>query len=308
VSVYDLAVWYLWAVPFLTVAALIALVVYITRQPLPKPVSGFALVEPSLERLLKQGLESGSLTIRHKKSSKVIEFRKYIRAEGDYSVALRFPDTEQLKPAYARFKAHCEENGILHRIGTAEQGGVVEVLSVDCGHDLDKALNLATTIWTRIYLLATQAPCAVKLRDCDVWCDLVDSPNHDPTISIRKFNQQQKQEGGVTIPGCLMVTTLVLMLLTSLFGLPIATLASLGEPPDWSLAPGGVAASGGTGSLIFACVFLVSYAAMQFASKSERERTNSWIRRNRWIRLLHVFVHLGLMTLIASVVFVWLGP
>lgn len=308
-SVYDFAVWYLWAVPLLTVAGIVALIVYMSLKwpSLPKPLRGFELVKPLLERLLKQGLQSGTLTIRHKKSSKAIEFRKYIRAKNNYGVALSFPETERSREAFAVLKSHCEDDGILHRIGPAGDGSAAKVLWVDCGHDLDKALNLATRIWTKIFRLTVQAPCVVKLRACDVWCDLVDSPNHDLTISIRTYNQRQKQEGGFTIFGAFLGAALVLMLLTALFGLPIATIASLGAPPDWSLGLGSMTASGSTGSLTFACLFLASYAAIQFHGRPQHKGLSPWTGKNNWLKRIHTLGHLALVALMASVVFVWLS-
>ena len=144
-SVYDFAVWYLWAVPLLTVAGIVALIVYMSLKwpSLPKPLRGFELVKPLLERLLKQGLQSGTLTIRHKKSSKAIEFRKYIRAKNNYGVALSFPGPQialrgRWYPASHRTGRRRQRGqGLVGRLRTRPGQG-----PEPCHEDLDQDLSL----------------------------------------------------------------------------------------------------------------------------------------------------------------------
>lgn len=272
----------------------------------------FSDVKGELERLLHRGYHDGTLKISQRADCGALQFRKYIRAKGDYGIVLLVP--RNWRPDQTRkLQTYCAANGLEIAPFTLAGDGPAEQ-HVDCGLDVDGAHALACAVWTDIFGLAEKARRRFKTQNVVAFDALIDDPDQSDReledsqrnknlLTWTKYKRHDRQSGQ---PGAGLSTILVITLLTASIGLPLTTLLSLGTPPDWTIALGSSTLSGGTSSVAFLLIYLATLSIWPGIDGTGPARTGRLFKSflANTVAILAIWI---IRALPVVVVLIWLG-
>ena len=322
-SISDVMIGYLWVVLALQLLHLAKTIVRRKTKADPWRSNDFSEVKPWLVTLLRRGYAGGHVLIADDKPDRSFRFRKYIREKADYGLELCFSGADGAA-CWPQLQAYCEETGLRHRTAAEDSnGGPGDVLVIDCEQDVERAYDLALTIWTKMFHLSADNWYHRKIQDVSFHDELVDSPDHtnpwpeyDHDIN-HDFLKRFLREAVALSPGeAVRVMVFGMLAQISLIGLPIATLISTGDPPDWTLALGGVVLGGSTASLVFFLIFAFAFLMLRgflddkkkfkeaIKKKFKEDIANKDSPRARHFYPLHRFIHI---TLPIAVILIWAG-
>ncbi len=317
-SISDVMVGYLWAVLAYQLLDLAKTFVTKRRKPDPWRSNDFSEVKPWLAALLRKGYQGGHMHFSHEKPDRSLRFRKYIREKADYGLELCFPRADGAAAYWPQLKTYCEETGLRHRMeGQDSNGAPWDVLLIDCEQDVDRAYDLALTIWTKIFHLSIDNWYDRDLRGISIFDELVDSPDH-PGLRMSpedygsvNYDDMKRilREQVALSPGDL-VQVMVFGVLThiSLIGLPIATLLSAGDPPDWTLALGDIILGGSTASLVFFLIYVFAFLMLRgFIDEKKKFKERLASKESPRARLYYPMWRFIITTLPIAVILIWAG-
>lgn len=238
--VSTFAMWLLWAaLAFVALWLLVpALDIAIrSRGPGKEP---FPKLETWLDELLIHGDDGIHLLLVDPDSDRFIRVRKYIRSEAEDGIALIFPKIGETEDISEKLESYCGEHDIgLSTIDLSDTDRMPCFL-VDCGRNRACVTHLARRVWTEFLGLTA------KLEyDRTMGFALEDAPVDPAPL---RFSRRRRRR----------FYTVFFVFMFFLITLPIATLASIGEPPGWAA----IGASGTAASLGFFVLYLLSFTAL----------------------------------------------
>jgi hypothetical protein len=104
-----------------------------------------------LEVLLRRGYDGGYLIFTDAKTSRFMQFRKYVHAKGQLGLETHFPRVGWSEEFYSRVQDVLRRMRIAHDRRVLEQG--VEMIYADFGTDLETAVDFADSIFTEVFEL-----------------------------------------------------------------------------------------------------------------------------------------------------------
>lgn len=285
ISMLEFIILFLWLVPAYVLAGVASVIIATAKEPTPWRGKDFSDVEPWLAILLRRGYQGGHVLLTHGPSGRSLRFRKYIRAKGDYGLEFCIPNTDWATEYWPMIQAFCDETGRHYRVVTEAIGGSSnDVLLVDCEQEMDRAYDLALTIWTKFFDLSTCGWFEREGADISVRDELVDDPDHarlsEQEANEHEWNRARKdlrKHAGISCGGIFYVSGLLILGLITVVGLPLATLMSIGDRPSWSVDAGSLTVGGSTTSLVFFLLYLLILVALirflKQMKKPQYERT-----------------------------------
>lgn len=250
--------------------------------------SDFSLTKEWLEVVLRRGYDGGYLHLGHEPSGQFMQFRKYIRGKGDYGLELICLGLDWLESTLHEAQSVAERAGLPHRveqsmIRNGSRNGVV----IDFGQNAAAAYEIGASIWTEVFDLALETPYKAIRGGLSVTDELIDRPDHPPPLEsipaaerLREFDARLRKSGESSIASILFAAVLVLVVLISGIGFPIAMLLSRGVAPDWSFQLGTIALGGSTASLAFLVVLILSFwGLVKIKVGKVRKPKKRWERR-----------------------------
>ena len=108
-------------------------------------------VGPYVDMLLRRGYDHAFLVIWEMNSPRFVQFAKYITENREYGIYLGFPKAPWSEPYYEAFRQELRENGIDAVSEPAGTGLVTEFTNVDCGTDVDRAMQLIQLIFLKVF-------------------------------------------------------------------------------------------------------------------------------------------------------------
>ena len=149
-------------------------------------------------------------------------------------------------------------------------GAPRDVLLIDCKQDVDRAYDLALTIWTKLFRLSPDNWYDRKIQDISFQDELIDSPDHPNLwpeaadgINYDFVKQLLRDTVALSPADVFFLSGLTLLAHISLIGLPAATLLSVSEPHDWTLVLGGITLGGSTASLVFFLIYVFAFLMLR---------------------------------------------
>lgn len=104
---------------------------------------GFDKMLEVVEHALRYCLNRGSMIVADRNSKHHVLFRKYILRERELGLEFGFPDAEWSRPHVPALRAELTTRGIPFREVLESYGTNIAIIHVDCGRDMDKAVDLA---------------------------------------------------------------------------------------------------------------------------------------------------------------------
>ncbi len=317
-TISDVMIGYLWVVLALKALDYARTFVPKRRKPDPWRSNDFSEVKPWLAALLRKGYRGGHMRFSHETPDRSLRFRKYIREKADYGLELCIPGADDAAAYWPQVQAYCEETGLRHRMeGEDMDGAPGDVLLIDCEQDVDLAYDLAVMIWTKVYHLSTESRYDRDMRGISIFDDLIDSPDHPGLkmspedygrVSYDDMKRILREQMALSPRDLFQVMVFGVLARISLIGLPIATLLSAGDPPDWTLALGDINLGGSTASLVFFLIYVFSFLMLRGIideKKKFKERLAS--NESPCARIYSRMWRFITITLPIAVILIWAG-
>lgn len=271
-SVSDLAAWVLYAALIYMSAALVVHLVEARRSKGEEP--DFSDIETWLRGLLLNGQAGESILFRHERTGRFVRFEKYDDAGA--GIALTFPKIGWGRDHLTRLQAWCESRGLSVQASVDGLVGGTGYARVAFGGDVASAFALSKTIWAGFYGYGLRDRHSRSFSDYSTAAELTRFPpaTADSATQKERFWRYQIAWmehvglGWLGVTGLLIVSMAsVLSLLVSTVGLPVSTLSSLGEPPDWRLGLGPFLTQGSGVSLTFFILYVLSFTVLRRVRK-----------------------------------------
>lgn len=266
-SLSDFVTMYFWLFLALMLGATVYAIVKAVRWG---HYRDFAVIESWPEILLRRGYDGGYYAFVHEPTGQSFEFRKYIRAKGDYGLELRVHNLDWLVNIVEKSKAVAESVGLPFRVEESRtKDGVRGVLVIDCRQDSAAAYQLGRSIWTRVFELSDRTPFQVYCVRLSSTDELIDGPDHPPHLHdlpsseyLKELERRLLKPKGLTITtGCL-IGLVPIVWWNFLVAFLIAMILSRGDAPDWYIQLGQAGLGGSTVSLIFLLLHVLFFALM----------------------------------------------
>lgn len=258
-SVSSLALWILWTVCIGMGAVAIVHLVVSMRPDNEEP--DFSDIETRLRWFLRGGFDGEGILFRHERGGRFVRFEK-IGDDGG-SIALTFPEIRWGRDYLPRLQAYCDHHGLTFQASSEEGVRTAGCAQIDFGDDVKAASVLAKSIWTGFfgYGLGDRHTCS--FLDYSTMAELT----RHPPIAVSQEAQMERAKRHWSAHsdriGMPWLGITGLGLLVAFFGLPIATLRSIGEPPDWQFAFGPIVAQGSAFSLAFFVLYILSLVGLR---------------------------------------------
>jgi hypothetical protein len=271
---------FLWVVLALLGVALVCLFAQPGKKGRRAPERLFPKIKQWLNELLLNSDEGIHLLITHGQSGRFIRFRKYAHEDGGEGLTLAFTgsgDGEGL----SSLQKYCEKHGLPVSVTVLPGAEQTPCFQIDCGRNLDRAARMARRVWREIFGLAANAN-----YDSRIGHSRQDGFDGQPAGQFARLREWLEDAAPYAF-------------LVSLIALPVATLLTIGDPPDWSLS----GASGSAASLACFIVYLITLATW-LSRKNDTGEPGP-----REFRPAFIAITLPLITLLlpVSVVLVWAG-
>ncbi len=235
----------------------------------------FTLLKRWLPVILRRGYDGGYLRLGNEESKRFMQFRKYIRGQGDYGLELQCIAADWLESTWQQARALAERTGLSHRVEPLKTStGAQDGLIVDCGQDTAAAYEIGRSIWTDVFGLSLITPFKAISGHRSIVDELIDRPDHPPPLEtlldslpreewLKEFDARQRRQGGPSWCRILLAIPLVLIVVITGIGFPIAMLLSRGQAPDWAIELGAFEFGGSTAGLVLFLVFILSFLCMR---------------------------------------------
>ena len=145
---------------------------------------GFDKMPEVIKRALRYCLNRGVIVIEDRNSEHFIQFRKYILRNGEIGLELGFPEAPWSTAYFPQLRDTLTASGTSFRETREPYGKVTGFIHVDCGKDIDNAVDLAHLCFFEIFDLAPDTRFKSKLSNYSNLNDDVDDPDYvDPPTS-----------------------------------------------------------------------------------------------------------------------------
>jgi hypothetical protein len=104
---------------------------------------GFDKMPEVVEHAFRYCLNRGSMIVADRNSKHRVLFRKYILRERELGLEFGFPDAEWSRSHVPALRAELTTRGVPFREVRESYGTDVAIIHVDCGRDMEKAIDLA---------------------------------------------------------------------------------------------------------------------------------------------------------------------
>lgn len=268
--------------------------------------SDFSQLRESLSDLIRSGFRAASLSVRARaKSSKFsLEFKKYIRAPGDYGVELVFPLYKWAQPFAEGIKSYCRDKNLPLRVRSKRTPRSREVIFVDCGNESAVAFDLARHLWIKIFGQEETTAHRVDRYAVSSLGELIDRPDQTP-MSVYNDNRHPSDQGeGLNLLRCLASAGWTFSFPVIFVCLIVTASNSLAMTPDWAITLADQEFSGSTSSLAFFLLYLLFVAVRLLRRREKKEIATlpPW-----FITLLKGWGRLTRLTLPLAVLLIWSG-
>ena len=143
---------------------------------------GFDKVPEVIRWALRCCLHQGFVVIEDRDSEHFVQFRKYILRNGEYGLELGFPEVGWSKAYFPKLRDALTADGTPFRETRETRGEVTAFIHVDCGQDIDMAVDLARRCFFDIIGLALNTRFKSSPSNYSVLHDHVDDPDYvDPS-------------------------------------------------------------------------------------------------------------------------------
>ncbi len=286
-----------------------------SRRPETEGAKDFAGVEDQIERLLRSGRRWAYVIFYPLGFDGFLQFRKYIRAKGDYGIELGFPDADWSRAYVAPLHAWCVRNNT-PLMTVVEQGSVsMNVIYVDCGRDVEKACRLVKGIMAEVFGLPFDGLYRCYEHGIDPLGTRINAPRPDETERAPGYRDQRGHMGpslGGGCAGALIGTLGVLALFALYYGLLMRGL-DLFLPLGIEWATVRITGFGLAANVVVydaVCIGLVylSFNAFEWtelARDAWLHRIVRWARASPWWRLGRRLIRLALRAPILVAVLTW---
>jgi len=312
-TLLDLAIGVLWAALAAFASAIIFTAYWTLKSSKVWLWRSFSEFRSGLKWLLRSGYDKAFIKFTHKPSNRFIRFEKYIRI-GQYGIALVVPN-DWSDDDIDRLTRWCDTNGLRVDPIDANEETAATALQVDCGNDTERAYALAREIWFNIFGLADNAKYQYDHHDILRFDELVDSPDFprftEEEIAKRSLEESRRRLGNLKrrdnpfgMPNYIIRIFLGVSFfasVVSMIGLPIATLGSTGEPPDWILTVGTIRFTGASSSLVWFVIYAISVPATFLLRRNDNG--NGQVPQD----YLHLVMRPITLAMPTAVVTVWIG-
>ena len=270
-------------------------------------------IEYLLRNLLLNGYGGECLLVRHTRTGRFVRFEKQGDGGVGGGIALTFPEIRWGGRHLPRLRAYCDNHDLPIRPSSDHEVRRAGSTQVDFGSDIAAAVALAKTIWTEFYRYDLGEPQTCTSGDCSTMAELTlppaaeVSPKRQKERIARYWRAHARHSGlgWLGLNGFRAVFAFVgLGCVVAPFALPIATLLSIGEPPDWQVALGSVEAQGSAASLAFFILYIVSFAGLR---RFQWRRPIIPHRLSRISRLVMAPIRTLCFAMPSAVILVWLG-
>lgn len=154
-------------------------------------------IRGNLEYLLRSGYDGGFYVFRFKGKERFIQFRKYIRAKGDYGLELGFPRADWSRVYFPRLVNFCQDNDIPYAIRPGMGDESMEFLYVDVGQDVDAAFRLVCGIVDDVFSIPRSTGYTVEQDAVASMGLLVDNPNLTEAERHQQFHKEFFKQKGI---------------------------------------------------------------------------------------------------------------
>lgn len=256
--------------------------------------SDFTLTKAWLERVLRRGYDGGYLRLSHEPSGQFMRFRKYIRGKGDYGLECNCLGLDWLESTLHEAQSIAEEAGLPHRVEQLKtRNGSRNGVAIDFGQNAAAAYEVGASIWAGVFGLTLETPYKAISGGLSVVDELIDGPDHAPPLyslpakeQLKEWVARRRKAGEPSLAMILSSSALIIVVLISGIGFPIAMLLSRGQAPDWSFQLGTIGLGGSTASLAFLVVLILSFwAEGRIKVGKVRKLKKRWERRLLWLKL-----------------------
>lgn len=270
---------YFWLFLGFILSAIVGATVHTAAQD-RRPYIEFTLVKVWLEVLLRRGYDGGYLRLGHEPSGQFMQFRKYIRGKGDYSLEILFFGSDWSENTWHKAQAVAEETGFPHRVEALKTTkGSRDGMIIDCGRDTAAAYAIGKSVWTEVFGLTLETPYKAIKGGWSEVDELIDGPDHAPPLDslppkeqLKELGARRRKAGEPSLTAIFSSAALMTAGLISGIGFPIAMLLSRGQAPDWSIQLGPASLGGSTASLGFLVVLIVSFWGVRMIKIGKGEK------------------------------------
>jgi len=256
---------------------------------------------------LRYCLNQGFIVIQDRNSEHFVQFRKYILRNGGYGLELGFPEAPWSRTYFPKLRDALTAEGTPFRETRESQGEVTAFIHVDCGQDIDRAVELARLCIFDIFGLGADCRFKSSPSNYSVLYDVVDDPDYANPAASQWWSTWRAREQAKGRPD----PALVFKAAAFTFGFvfccyPALWLAwFLADPsyPDWRWSVGSVHLAGSHPTLILLPIFCVLLAGFTMAGR-ELSRGPKLRPRTRIDQIAGLLATFGLpIAVVAS----WLG-
>lgn len=219
---------------------------------------GFDKMPEVIEVALRTCLNRGFIVIEDRDSEHFVQFRKYILRNGEYGLELGFPEAPWSKAYVPKLRDTLTADGLPFRETREFIGDVTAFIHVDCGQDIDMAVDLTRRCFFDIFGLASDSRFKSSPSNVSALQDHVDNPDYENS-SLRQFWPAWRADWrakGLADPKLLM--TGAAFTVGFVFCYPAlwwAWVVAHGALPDWQVSIGSLHLAGSDATLILLAVF-----------------------------------------------------
>jgi hypothetical protein len=133
-----------------------------------------AEVKDYLQTLLRRGYDRAFIVITDIPTDRFVQFAKYVRPQREIGLQLGFPRAEWSEAFYEKVQALLEDHDIPFSIQPTGARPVTEMLHVDCGRDVDRAIFLIERIFRDIFAIPADRSFRVRGEGMSFKDELID--------------------------------------------------------------------------------------------------------------------------------------
>lgn len=216
----------------------------------------------TIRSALLRSPDQGVITIADLNSEYRVLFRAYNSPNGGTGLEFGFPSTKWSQAHSPSLRDELLKQGISFREAREPYGDFVADIHVDCGRDIEKAVELARRCFFDLYGLALNSRFQISPTS---WPDREDvvSANGDSDVSLREYTEVM----GMPDPSLTMKATAYTAGLI-LFGYPAlwwAWFLADERQPDWQWSLGSFHLAGSYATCVFLLIFGALYVGLKKA-------------------------------------------
>jgi hypothetical protein len=269
---------------------------------------GFDQMPDAIKWALHYCVDRGHITVKAQGGPYAIRYIKYIPNEGPGGIELAYPIADWSTPLLPRLRAALTADGIRFRENSRPLGNTW--LRIDCGQDVEKAVDLAGRCFFDIFGLPADTRFETKPKRLYFVRDNSSAQTWPETTSLSDLSeywediQDRNREMGHTLP------PLALLKGAMVFGLgmfvchPVLLVTFLlagGAAPDWQIPAAGM--QGHWNTTILCAIYGVLYVGARRTFRRMRQYRKKPLP-GAWTRAFGSFT---LIAPVAAVILSWFG-